>query len=463
MTMRYISTRGAGPFTFREAALAGLAPDGGLLLPEQWPKFSETEIKNLCGLSYQDLAFVILQRFIGDALSDAALKQTIAHAYSNFQDPAITPLRPLSEGRYLLELFHGPTLAFKDVALQWLGQLFDHLLGANGERAVVLGATSGDTGSAAMAGCAACAALDVFILYPHGRPSEIQRRQMTTLEKANIHALAVDGTFDDCQAIVKQLFADQNWLAKRRLLAVNSINWARIIAQIVYYFYAALQLDGPERSLTFVVPTGNFGNIFAGYAAGQMGLPIARLAAATNRNDAVHQIIANGSMPLQPVQTSLSPSMDIQLPSNFERLLFNLCGRDPSQLRQALIPPVSQALQLSKFQLGQLRQYFTSAAVTDAETLAAIESTYRNSGLVLDPHTAVGVAASNKLARELPEPVVTLACAHPAKFPETVNQAIGTSQTLPPAIQQLLVKTEHYVRLPNSADAIKKHILQEIV
>lgn len=451
--MRYISTRGtAPPLDFTAAALAGLAADGGLYVPESWPKIAEDELRTWRGLPYRAVAFKVLRLLAGAAMPEADLQRMIDRGLEHFTAPDITPLKQIDDRLWVLELFHGPTLAFKDLALQFLGQMFDDRLRQSGRRATVIGATSGDTGSAAMAGCAGCNNLDVFILYPHNRPSEIQRRQMTTVAAPNVHALAIEGSFDDCQAIVKTMFNDPALRSALNLMAVNSINWARIAAQIVYYFFAALRLGAPDKAPSFVVPTGNFGNILAGFAATQMGLPIAKLAAATNANNAVHRFFTTGAIVPADVQPTLSPSMDIQVPSNLERLLFTLTGQDGAAVRRIM---TAHNLQVSPFGLGQARQYFTSTAIDDSETLATIQKTYADSHYLLDPHSAVGVAAARRLAHELPDPVICLACAHPAKFPETAARATGHNPDLPPMIAMLYNRPERLTILsPDPAKII---------
>jgi threonine synthase len=449
--MRYISTRGQAPACdFATAVLQGLAPDGGLYLPETWPRFSEADLLAMRDLSYPQLAARIIQPFVGDTLSPAELQKLINESYATFDAPDVTPLVKLGDDQhYLLELFHGPTLAFKDVALQFLGRLFDVLLKKSGRHATVIGATSGDTGSAAIAGCMATDNLRVFILFPQQGPSEIQRRQMTTVAAQNVHALAIDGTFDDCQRIVKQLFADTALNQKHNFLAVNSINWARIMAQIVYYFYAALRAAPPGRAVSFVVPTGNFGNIFAAYAAGKMGLPIAKLVAATNSNDAVQRFFSTGTIVPSAVTPSISPSMDIQIPSNLERLLFDLCDGDAAKLRALMAGAASpQGLQITPLQLGKARQFFTAGTASDAETLQAIKTTYAAHKYILDPHSAVGVAVGGKLAHELPLPIIHLGCAHPAKFPETIKSALGRESEKPKQINNLYDNPERVTLLP---------------
>ncbi|MGB4100475.1 MAG: threonine synthase [Alphaproteobacteria bacterium] len=450
--MHYISTRGHAPeIDFATAATTGLAADGGLYVPKTWPQFSEREIGSWRGQPYRVIAQHVLGALVGDALPRHELQQLIDKSLAHFSDPDITPLRQLDERIWVMELFHGPTLAFKDLALQFLGQLFDYLLGKNGRRATVVGATSGDTGSAAIAGCAGCSNLDVFILYPHNRPSEIQRRQMTTVATPNVHAIAIEGSFDDCQAIVKGMFNNAALRAEMNLMAVNSINWARIAAQIVYYFYAATRLGGPTTAPSFVVPTGNFGNIYSAYAATQMGLPVAKLAAATNANNAVHRFFTTGAIVPTAAQPTLSPSMDIQVPSNLERLLFALTGQDGAILRAIM---AASTLRVAPVALGQARQYYTSAAIDDAATLKEISQVYHDHSYLLDPHSAVGVAAARQLTKELPDPVVCLACAHPAKFPEAIIRAIGKKPDLLPSVAALYEKAERVTILPPDLEKV---------
>jgi threonine synthase len=442
--MLYHSTRGAAPIlNFRDVTMAGLASDGGLYVPQTWPQFSADDIAAMRGLSYQDIAVRVMRPFVAGCLDDATSQGLIAKAYASFDHPEITPLRQLDEDHYLLELFHGPTLAFKDVALQFLGQLFEHFLAESGQRITVLGATSGDTGSAAMAALANRRNIECVILYPEHGPSAIQRRQMTCLAAPNVHAVAVRGSFDECQALVKALFNDPAARRQYNLAAVNSINWARILAQIVYYFVAAVRLGAPDKAVSFVVPTGNFGNIYAAYAAQHCGLPISKLAVASNRNDILTHFFQSGTMAVQPVQASLSPSMDIQVSSNAERLLFDLCQRDAAALTGLMADlQRSGTLMISPYQLGAARQLFTAASLSDEATLATIKQVFTNFNCIIDPHTAVGVGAAEKLTKQLPGPVVMLACAHPAKFPETIQRAINLTSDMPKTLSELLQKPE---------------------
>jgi threonine synthase len=463
--MRYLSTRDSGrPATahgFEQVLLAGLAADGGLFVPEELPTLDREAISGLAGLPYAALAARILALFVGDAFSAAELSQLCLRAYSGFRHAAIAPLVQLDERLWLLELFHGPTLAFKDLALQLVGLLFDAVLARRGEELTILGATSGDTGSAALAACRDKAALDIFMLYPQGRISDVQRRQMTTIAAPNAHALAIEGTFDDCQDIVKSLFADPALRGELALSAVNSINFARVAAQIVYYFAAAVALGAPSREVSFCVPTGNFGNVYAGHLARRLGLPIERLALATNENDILAQYMRSGGMAIAPVTATLSPSMDIQVASNFERLLFELKGgrggavaADLKEFREtARLPRDEPAWQ-------RAAQLFAAHRVDDEQTLRAIADTYRRTGRLIDPHTAVAVAAARaELAeRDARGPIVALATAHPAKFPEAVERATGIRAPMPPALAEIIDKPERIVVLPNDADAVAHYL-----
>ena len=456
--MMYISTRGVAPkVDFKAALMAGLASDGGLYVPESIPQFSPQKIASLAGLNYADLALEIMMPFVGTSFTRADMKRMIDTAYANFRHSAIAPLTQLSANHFVLELFHGPTLAFKDFALQLVGQLLEAAMKDSGKRAVVLGATSGDTGSAAMAGCMGRANLDVVILYPHGRTSEVQRHQMTTLGAKNIHALAVDGTFDDCQDMVKTLFADADFRSATQLLAVNSINFARVLAQIVYYFYAALRLGAPAAQLNFTVPTGNFGDIYAGYLARAIGLPIAKLVIASNQNNILARCVSSGEYRMNGVVPTHSPSMDIDISSNFERLLFDLFDRDGAALASAMTAfRASKSLTLTPAQHADLCQIFTAGTVDDAGTLATIQATYASTGYLLDPHTAVGVATTQSL--NLKGITVTLATAHPAKFPDAVKAATGTTPPLPAHLADLYEKTERFTPMGRDLTALKAYI-----
>ncbi len=460
--MRFLSTRDARPrpatHSFEDVLLAGLAEDGGLYVPETLPML---DLAALAGLPYADLAARIVGLFAGDNFGQGELRRLTETAYAGFRHAAVTPLVQLDERLWLLELFHGPTLAFKDLALQLLGQLFDAALARRGERVTIVGATSGDTGSAALEACRDRAAIDIFFLYPHGRISEVQRRQMTTVDAANCHAIAIDGTFDDCQDIVKALFADTALRRDLSLSAMNSINFARIAAQIVYYVAAGLALGAPGRPISFAVPTGNFGNVYAAHLARAMGLPIERLVLATNANDILARYLASGDMSIAAVVPSLSPSMDIQVASNFERLLFELKGRNGAAVTEAIaafrrngaLPSDDQAWRAAS-------EYFAGHRVDDDGTLAEIATTYKRTGMLIDPHTAVAVAAARAQAKFLggTAPMVALATAHPAKFADAVERATGVRPPLPPALAEIMDKREEVAVLPNDIAAVARFI-----
>jgi threonine synthase len=465
-SVRYLSTRDPGrppaAFSFEEVLLSGLAADGGLYVPQRLPRL---DIAGLAGGPYADLAARIVGLFAGEAFAPDELAELAAAAYRGFRHGAVAPLVQLDERLWLLELFHGPTLAFKDLALQLLGRLFDALLARRREHATIVGATSGDTGSAALAACADRAAVDIFILYPHGRISEVQRRQMTTVTGEGAHAIAIAGSFDDCQDLVKALFADRALAAELNLSAVNSINWARIAAQTVYYIAAGLALGAPGRAVSFVVPSGNFGNVYAAHVARNMGLPVARLVVATNRNDGLVRYFATGHMPLAAVMPSLSPSMDIAVASNFERLLYELKGGDGGAVAAAIAAlRRTGALPESAAEWHAARRLFSACKVDDAGIIASIARTHARSGIVIDPHTAVAVAAAETaLRRRAAEedgaiPMVALASAHPAKFPDAVARATGIRPALPPALGDLFERRERLIVLPNDLDTVKGFI-----
>ena len=462
MTVHYISTRGsAAALSFEEVVLAGLASDGGLFVPEHIPTFDATRIAAMASLPYAQLAYEIMAPFV-DGLAPETLKSIIDDAYKSFRHPDIAPLKTLDERTHILELFHGPTLAFKDFALQFLGRLLDHILTKRKQHAVIVGATSGDTGSAAIAGCRGRAGMDIFILHPKGRVSDVQRRQMTTVLDANVHNIALTGTFDDCQDVVKALFNDKEFRAAHRLTAVNSINWARILAQVVYYFYAALKLSAPKRAVDFCVPTGNFGDIYAGYIAKKMGLPIGTLIIATNRNDILARTLATGTYGMEGVVPTLSPSMDIQISSNFERLLFDLYRQDSGNIT-ALMADLRNKKQftLSAEALAAFRADFAAGSADDAETKRAIADVHQRYGELLDPHTAVGYAVGAKYPTGK-NPLVILATAHPAKFPDAVKDATGITPALPPHMADLLQKPERFDVLENNAAAVKSYMASRL-
>ncbi|MCZ6608748.1 MAG: threonine synthase [Alphaproteobacteria bacterium] len=454
--MRYISTRGAAPaLDFADAMLTGLARDGGLYVPESWPRFSADEIAALAGLDYAEVAYRVTRPFIGAALDAGTYRAMVEQTYRVFTHGAVAPLVELAPNHWLMELFHGPTLAFKDYAMQLLGNLFNHILGARGRRVTIIGATSGDTGSAAIEACRGREAIDIFILFPHGRVSDVQRRQMTTVDDSNVHAIAIDGTFDDCQALLKDMFNDPNFRDEVAMSGVNSINWARILGQIVYYFVAAAALGCWERKIAFAVPTGNFGNIYAGYAAREMGLPISHLVLATNANDILSNLLATGTMTQGPVHASLSPSMDILVASNFERYLFDLLDRDGAAVAQAMTAFQDGELALSQDALGAARDVFAGFRMDDAGTLEEIGRRYEASGQLLDPHSAIGVAAGAAKRGDGTVPMVSLATAHPAKFPDAVEQATGIRPPLPAHMADLMERTERFDVLANDLAAVQ--------
>ncbi|MBX7460965.1 threonine synthase [Qipengyuania huizhouensis] len=460
--MEYVSTRGSAPaLDFEGVTLAGLANDGGLYLPREWPRFSQEEIAALAGLSYPALAARIMQPFVGDCLTPERLRRLTAKAYDRFSHKAVTPLGQLDERHWVLELFHGPTLAFKDVALQMLGLLFEEFLSGKNECLTIVGATSGDTGSAAIDAVAGLENVEIFMLHPKGRVSDVQRRQMTTVRAPNVHNIAIEGSFDDAQAMVKRIFADGDVTAKLRIGAVNSINWARLMAQVVYYFAASLQLGGPQRKLAFSVPTGNFGDVFAGHVAARMGLPIERLIVATNVNDILHRALSQGDYSAGTVTPTAAPSMDIQVSSNFERLLFDVGGRDGAALADQMHSFNAQkAMRLTNAQREGAARLFTSARADEAETSQAMRWAYEECGQLLDPHTAIGLHAARLADVDPTVPVVTLATAHPAKFPDAVERATGIRPGLPARIGDLFAREESYVELPGTYEAVRDHILE---
>jgi len=458
--LRYVSTRGeTAQLGFEEVLLAGLARDGGLYVPESWPRFSPDQIRALAGLNYAELAARVIAPFVGDTVDEDELHRICRDAYARFHHPAVAPLVEIDRNLWLLELFHGPTLAFKDFALQVLGRLFDHVLRKRGQRVTVVGATSGDTGSAAIEACRDRDAVDIFILHPKGRVSDVQRRQMTTVPSLNVHNIAIEGTFDDCQDLVKGMFNDRPFRESFRLSAVNSINWARIVAQTAYYFAAATALGAPGRSVAFCVPTGNFGNVYAGYVARQMGLPVERFIIATNQNDILARFFSTGRMEIQPVAPSYSPSMDIQVSSNFERLLFDMLDRDGAQVARAMGEfRSSGVMSVPPERLQALKGLFSAARCDDAGTLEVIADLHRQSGIFVDPHTAVGIAAARRLRGDPAVPLVVLSTAHPAKFPDAVARATGVSPPLPPALADLMDRPERCTVLPNNLHAVEDFV-----
>ncbi|MEO0391741.1 MAG: threonine synthase [Pseudomonadota bacterium] len=461
--MQYVSTRGAAPaLSFTEALVTGLASDGGLYVPQDWPRFTADELRALRNASYGEIAVAVLERFTGDTLDHDALKADIDQAYGRFRHQAVTPLVQLDADDWLLELFHGPTLAFKDVALQLLGRFFDRVLAAQNKRVTVVGATSGDTGSAAMEACRDLSRVDTFILFPEGRVSDVQRRQMTTVPGDHVHAIAVRGTFDDCQDLVKAMFADTRFRDSVSLSAVNSINWVRIIAQTVYYVVTALRLGAPERPVGFSVPTGNFGNIYAAFVARKLGLPIEKLIIGTNRNDILARYFEQGEMRLGGVEPSLSPSMDIQVSSNFERLLFEMLDRDGAQVSDMMTGFRRDGVfTTDPDRLARITGLFHAYRASDELTTQTIQDVHAKTGHVIDPHTAAGVAAAQQFRAAYPDtdlPIVALACAHPAKFPNAVEQAIQITPTLPPHLADLNERDERMTVLDNDLATIEAHI-----
>ena len=458
--MRYISTRGQAPvLPFAEAMLTGLARDGGLYVPETVPQLTAEEIATLDGLSYEEAAFRIVQPFVAESFSETELREAIRRAYQGFGHAARAPLVQLSPGHHLLELFHGPTLAFKDFAMQLIGQLFQIALAREGRRITIVGATSGDTGSAAIEAFRGLPNVDVFILYPHGRVSEVQRRQMTTPDDANVHALAIAGTFDDAQARLKDLFNDHDFRDGVGLAGVNSINWARVLAQVVYYFTSAVSLGAPHRRVSFTVPTGNFGDIYAGSVARAMGLPIDRLVVATNQNDILDRALKTGDYRVGRVEPSMSPSMDIQVSSNFERALFSAYDGDGGAVAQLMDELKSGGFTISQGAREHLAGIFDSGRVSEPETLATIARVRAETGEIVCPHTAVGINVADE-HRQAGTPMITLATAHPAKFPDAVEQAVGLRPPLPPHMARLFDLPERVTRVENDNAALKSVILE---
>lgn len=457
--MKYISTRGQAPILgFGDVLLAGLARDGGLYVPIQWPQLSEEEIRDLRGLSYPALAKRILRPFIGEEIPDATFDRIVDEAYGTFRHDAICPLVQTGRDTFVLELFHGPTLAFKDVAMQLLARLMDHVLAERGERATIVGATSGDTGGAAIDAFAGRERADIFILFPNGRVSPVQQRQMTTSGAQNVHAIAIDGNFDDCQSAVKAMFNNHAFRDSVGLSGVNSINWARIMAQIVYYFSSALSLGAPDRAVSFTVPTGNFGDIFAAYAAKRMGLPIERLVIATNDNDILARTLATGRYETRGVMATTSPSMDIQVSSNFERLLFEASGRDDESVGRAMQSlGQSGAFQIEEPTLHAIREDFDAARCSMAEVDAEIAGTLARTGYLLDPHTATAMHVSRSFESH-DAAMVVLATAHPAKFPDAVQKASGMRPSLPAWCGNLMERTEKFTVLPSDQKILEDHI-----
>jgi threonine synthase len=461
--VRYVSTRGAAPtLGFADTLLAGLARDGGLYLPLSVPQWRPDAIRALRGLPYAEAAVRVMAPFVGGDFGPAEIEALTVAAYAGFRHAATAPIAQIDDNLFALELFHGPTLAFKDFAMQWLGQAMNRMLRQRGARATIIGATSGDTGAAAIEAFADRSEVEVFILYPQGRVSEVQRRQMTTVDKPNVHALAIEGAFDDCQRIVKELFGDLAFRDEMRLSGVNSINWARILAQIVYYFVGAVALGAPERPVSFAVPTGNFGDVLAGYYAKRMGLPIDRLVIATNENDILARALATGLYAPKGVKATQSPSMDIQLSSNFERLLFEASDRDPEAVVARMDELASGgAFAIPAVALARIRADFDAFRVDEAACGEEMGRVYRESGMIIDPHSAVGVHAARKALSVTPAtPVVALGTAHPAKFPDAVERAVGVRPELPERLSDLMNRKETIVALPNDRRAVADYVRQ---
>lgn len=459
--MHYVSTRGEAPACgFAEAVLAGLARDGGLYVPAAWPRLEPPAIAGFAGRSYAEVAVEVIRPYTDEAVSEADLGRMAREAYGNFRHPAVAPLAQLGVNTFTLELFHGPTLAFKDLAMQLLARLMDHVLAARGERRTIVVATSGDTGGAAVEAFRDRRQVDVVVLFPRGRISEVQRRMMTTADAANVSALAIDGTFDDCQALVKAMFNHHAFREQVRLSGVNSINWARIVAQAVYYFTAAVSLGAPQRKIAFTVPTGNFGDVYAGYVAQRMGLPVDRLVIATNVNDILARTLATGTYELRDVVATTSPSMDIQVSSNFERLLFDANGRDASAIRAAMASLAqSRRFSLSARALAYVRALFSADRADEDEVAATIRTVKRETGNFVDPHTAVGIAVAEKESRDPAVPMVVLSTAHAAKFPDAVEAACGVRPSLPEWLGDLASRPERVTELPADQSAVERFIL----
>ena len=458
--MKYISTRGKSPaLSFEDVLLTGLAPDGGLYVPETLPHYSLEEIASWRGLSYAELAFKVMYPFVEGEIPEVEFKSMVHETYAVFGHKAVAPLVQLDTNEWVMELFRGPTLAFKDFALQLLGRLLDFVLKRRNERVVILGATSGDTGSAAIEGCKHCDNVDIFILHPHNRVSDVQRKQMTTVLSDNVFNIAIQGNFDDCQHMVKDSFSDQSFLNGTRLVAVNSINWARIMAQIVYYFSASLALGGPHKSISFSVPTGNFGDIFAGYLARNMGLPINQLVVATNKNDILHRFISQNKYQQEPLEHTLSPSMDIMVSSNFERLMFDLYGRNGHALAAQMKSWKTESGSIDNYRWKKARELFDSLSLNDEETCAVIKQVYDETEYLLDPHTAIGVGAARQCRRDKATPMVTLATAHPVKFPEAIEKSgVGITPELPVHMSDLFDRPEKYDVLDNDISKVHDYI-----
>lgn len=462
--MKYVSTRGEAPvLAFDDVLLAGLAEDGGLYVPQEWPQFSADELVSMAAMSYAEIALQVIRPFVGGTIADTDLAQMIDETYAGFGHAAVAPLKQIGSNDWLIELFQGPTLAFKDFALQLVGRMFAHVLAARGERVTIVGATSGDTGSAAIEACRDRENIDIFILFPEGRVSPVQQRQMTTVDSANVHAIAVAGTFDDCQDLVKAMFNDAQFRRAQNLSAVNSINWARVMAQIVYYVVAAVRLGAPARPVSFAVPTGNFGNVFAGWGAWKCGLPIDRLVVGTNSNDILFRFFETGEMKMAGVEPTLSPSMDIQVSSNFERLLFDMLDGDGAAVRDWIADfRKSGSMQVDDVRLAEARRKISASRLDDEGTRRVIREIYETTGELLDPHSAIGVDAARQCRGDKAVPMVALATAHPAKFPEAVKAATGIHPDLPDRMSDLFERDEKFERLPNDVAAVQDFVRRAV-
>ncbi len=462
--VKYISTRGTAPvLEFDDVLLAGLGRDGGLYVPDFWPRFDTAKIESFEELSYSQLAFEVIKPFVGNTITDKDLKRILDGAYSSFNVDEVVALKEIGDNEFLLELFHGPTLAFKDIAMQFLGPMFDHVLKQKNQRVTIVGATSGDTGSAAIEACRDRNAIDIFILYPEGRVSDVQRKQMTTVRATNVHCIAIKGTFDDCQDLVKALFNDAEFRDKWNLSAVNSINWARIVAQVVYYFWAFLQVGEINKSVSFAVPTGNFGNVFAGYAAFKMGLPIKKLIIGANSNDIITRFFDSGTMEMNGVHPTISPSMDIQISSNFERLLFDMYDRDGAAVKASIDAfRKTGKFNVSKPQIKLACKLFDSARFGDTQTKAMIVQVLKETGELLDPHSAIGVAAGRAKRGGNKTPMIALATASPAKFPNAVKSATGLHPELPPHMADLFDRKEKIDLLENNLKQVRSYIIAKL-
>ncbi|MCP3386820.1 MULTISPECIES: threonine synthase [unclassified Bradyrhizobium] len=458
---RYISTRGEAPeLGFCDVMLTGLARDGGLYVPVTWPQLSVETIAGFFGRPYWEVAVDVIRPFVGGEISDAELGRMANEAYATFRHPAVVPLRQMSPHQFVLELFHGPTLAFKDVAMQLISRLMDHVLAKRGQRTTIVVATSGDTGGAAVEAFAGLENVDLIVLFPHKRISEVQQRMMTTTGAANVHALAIEGNFDDCQALVKGMFNNHRFRDATSLSGVNSINWARIVAQVVYYFTSAVAAGAPARAVDFIVPTGNFGDIFAGYVAKRMGLPVRTLRIAANVNDILARTLKTGIYEVREVHATASPSMDIQISSNFERLLFEASKRDAASVRR-LMDSLKQSgrFVLPDATLAAIREEFDAGRADETETAAAIRAAWREAGELVDPHTAVALAVADRDTTDTTVPNIVLSTAHPAKFPDAVDAACGQRPQLPAWLDGLMTKSEHMKVMKNDQAEVERFVL----